>query len=274
MAGINQNVAFTIAQIETTFANDLGASASGLGTGFFLKTEGGFTTFVTNRHNVDPQLNPRALKMGPATKLTGVSLRLRHHDEAGRPIDGTSLVQLDTARTQLRHSQDADVSVFIRPLLPDLPTRVGFHCINARELATQESLATSTSMADLVTFVGYPSGPDGKPWYDTKWNTPVGRLAGLASRSDVPFTNPQIQTADVTLVSGLSFRGSSGSPVLSHIKYAAGIGHEQRFAEPMVLGIMSGHWWDTEDEPGIFRHSGLSYFTRATAIRALLAEIP
>jgi hypothetical protein len=155
-----------------------------------------------------------------------------------------------------------------------LPVGVDFHCINARELATQETLATRLSMADLVTFIGFPRGPDKVPWFDTAAHLPIGRLAGLASRPDTPFTNPQIPTADVTLVSGLSFRGSSGSPVVSHIKHAAGIGHAQQFAEPMVLGIMSGHWWDEQIEPSLFHHSGLSYFTRATSIRALLVGVP
>lgn len=275
MAGINQDIVFAITQIETVFSDDIGnPPATGVGTGFFLKTEGGFTTFVTNRHNVDPSLNPRARKMGSGAKLTSVSIRLRYHDDARKPVNETTLVPLALPATTLRHSIDADVSVFIRPVFQNLPPTVGFHSINARELATQETLTMSASMADVITFVGFPGSPAGLPWFDTQWHTPVGRLAGIASRADLPFTNPQIPTADVTLVSGLSFRGSSGSPVFLHYKPAGGVGQDLRSAQPMVLGIMSGHWWEDADEPGMFHHSGLSYFTRATAIRALLAGIP
>ena len=224
MSGINQNCVFAIAQIESMFADDIGNSAVGAGTGFFLRTEGGTTAFVTNRHNVDPRLNPRARNIGPAARLRSVSIRLRFHDQAQQTLPVTSLATVALAQTEVRHSTDADVSAFIKPVFPHLPSGLGFNCINARELATQDAIAATVSLADIVTFVGYPGGADGQPWWDTHWHTPVGRLAGLASRPDIPFTNPQIGTADVTLVSGLSFRGSSGSPVILHQKAAAPIG--------------------------------------------------
>jgi hypothetical protein len=48
-------------------------------------------------------------------------------------------------------------------------------------------------------------------------------------------------------------------------------GAEQNsYVKPKVLGIMSGHWWDEEPPEGMFYHSGLSYFTRSTAILELI----
>jgi len=45
------------------------------------------------------------------------------------------------------------------------------------------------------------------------------------------------------------------------------------YAPPTILGIMSGHWWDVAKEPEMFRHSGLSYFTRSTSILELVGPI-
>lgn len=274
MAGINQDIAFAVTQIRTGFADDIGNSVSGVGTGFFLRTHAGPVVFVTNRHNLDPELNPKALcRLGPSRALRRVELRLREHDSSTQlPKARTEFVALQMTGSPIVHSPDADVSLVVAPAFDNKPQDFGFNSINERELATKEDLQQLTSMADLVTFIGYPGGAGNSPWWDTAWSLPIGRLAGLASRSDLPFSNPAIKTADVTLVSGLSFNGSSGSPVVLHRKHAPAIGSPDRPAPPMVVGLMSGHWWDPESEPSMFRHSGLSYFTRATAIRALFAR--
>ena len=124
---------------------------------------------------------------------------------------------------------------------------------------------------DFVSFIGYP-GSNGLGWWDQRWNTPIARMATIASNPAVPFTHDSISTADVTLVSGLSFSGSSGSPVLLHQKglRTSGLVVDPAFTPAMLLGIMSGHWWDVTEKPAMFKHSGLSYFTRATSISLLL----
>jgi len=128
---------------------------------------------------------------------------------------------------------------------------------------------------DLVSFLGYPGTGSSQRW-DLEWTTPVARLASLASWPHVPFTNFTIPTDDMTLVSGLSFSGSSGSLVLLHEKGIAPGGGivDPMYAPPTILGIMSGHWREPSDEPAMFRLSGLSYYTGSTAIIELLAAIP
>jgi hypothetical protein len=125
-------------------------------------------------------------------------------------------------------------------------------------------------MMDLVSFIGFPGSGKSK-WWDHAWHSPVARLASLASSPHQPFSNPSIPTADTVLVAGLSFSGSSGSMVILHQKgIPPGDIVDPTYAPAMIVGIMSGHWWEAAQEPEMFSHSGLSYFTRSTAILPLL----
>lgn len=124
---------------------------------------------------------------------------------------------------------------------------------------------------DVASFVGFP-GNDGKKWWNKKWNLPISRTVHIASWPRIASSNNSIPTLDVMLVSGLSFSGSSGSPIISYekgIKAGATLSTVS-YVAPRILGIMSGHWWNEEPKGGMFFHSGLSYFTRATSIRELL----
>lgn len=86
--------------------------------------------------------------------------------------------------------------------------------------------------------------------------------------------------ASVYIVSGLSFQGSSGSPVFLHlsgikIQSSNGIsvtGATDTLRVQKIIGIMSGHWREQSDTPSMFKHSGLSYYTRSTAILDLLKQ--
>ena len=74
-------------------------------------------------------------------------------------------------------------------------------------------------------------------------------------------------------MSGLSFSGASGSPLLSHEKRGGSNGFgepsfDDHVAVSKIIGIMSGHL--LEEQEGLFDHSGLSYFTRAPSIQALV----
>ena len=77
------------------------------------------------------------------------------------------------------------------------------------------------------------------------------------------YSNDAIKTGDALLLSGLSFSGSSGSPVVAH---------PERMRTMRVLGVMSGHLPEAADgRDRTLVHGGLSYMTRATSVRALIA---
>ncbi len=110
--------------------------------------------------------------------------------------------------------------------------------IVVQELADEQFLNECCEIFDPVGFLGFP-----QDWYDTARNAPIGRMAWLASNPSVSFANEKIKTTDITLVTGLSFGGSSGSPVLSlpkglKIISQPGIEVNSPYAPPRLLGIM------------------------------------
>jgi len=267
MSGINPGVFLAVCRTLVDFRDGIGNLKSISGTGFWVRN-GENDCFVTNRHNVDP-----TLKLGEATRfrLERVRLQLRLQITPGNWRPDTSFVAVDNLETCLRLHPSADVAVLNNPSLPSDNPLLGHSTFNLGELGTQQFLLESVHPMDVASFVGFP-GKDGKAWWDKKWNLPISRTVQIASWPRIAFTNDSIPTTDVLLVSGLSFSGSSGSPVISHekgIRLGPGLSGGS-YVEPTILGIMSGHWWDEEPEEGMFFHSGLSYLTRVTSIRELL----
>ena len=270
MSGVNPLLIFAVTQIRTVFRDSVGNTVSPVGTGFFLRTEAGTPIFVTNRHNLDP-----VLKLNTEYALISVSVLLRRFDR-DKLLADTRFIDVDLTATKLLHSLHADVSALVAPVFITQPPDYTFYTLKMQGgLADQAFFDTKVSMMDLVSFFGYP-GTASSQWWDLTWNTAIARLANLASWPNLQFTNPGIPTNDVTLVSGLSFSGSSGSLVMLHEKGLPPGGDivDSRYVPPTILGIMSGHWREFSKEPEMFRHSGLSYYTRATAILELLTGIP
>ena len=269
MSGVNPLFVFSITQLMAIFCDDLGNRRKILGTGFFLRSPADIPIFVTNKHNLDP-----ALKLGNKYILSDVQLLLRRRDGTQFTSD-TQFISVDLSTSHIIHSAHADVSAIINPTFINQPSDYQFYTIKLKgSLADQNFFSTKVFLMDLVSFLGFP-GTSSSRWWDLTWNVPVARLASLASWPHIPFSNPGISTSDVTLVSGLSFSGSSGSLVLLHEKgIPPGVIVDPMYAPPTIIGIMSGHWWESvADEPEMFRHAGLSYYTRSTAIIDLLAGI-
>lgn len=256
-----------MSRIQVTFRDDIGNLKTIAGTGFWVKN-GDDEYFVTNRHNVDP-----TLKLGAETKFSveriGIQLRVQNPPGNWRPE--VSFVTVANGNESLKLHPSADVAVVHNPSLSSNNPLLGHSTFNFVELATDDFIKNSVNPMDVASFVGF-AGKDGKDWSDKKWNLPISRTAHIASWPRLTYTNDSIPTSDVLLVSGLSFSGSSGSPVISHEKGLPGIAtNAGAYVPPRILGIMSGHWWDEEPKEGMFYHTGLSYFTRATSIRELLA---
>jgi hypothetical protein len=164
-----------------------------------------------------------------------------------------------------------------------------YGCFSFGDIANEEFFKNNLNVMDNASFIGFP-GKGGHPWYDTFWNLAIARTVNIASHPAVPFTNKEIKTSDVMLVSGLSFSGSSGSPVLSHSKlsgaavpYLTGAQEPSQLqysfipiirwinnniTYPKLIGIMSGHWEEDASSllggngksgSDVFHHSGLSY---------------
>jgi hypothetical protein len=281
MTGFSQDVAFAIARIRTEFIDDIGNKKSGTGTGFWVEVTPGRNVFVTNKHNVDPVLFVRNIHDRFFTdncQLIEVSIELRHfpsNDQGKHFSSDTQFFAVNSFESCLQCHQTADCAILLAPTFKDLAADYEPCSIVKKEqhLAEKSWLETKMMMMDMASFIGFP-GKGGRAWWDTEWNLPIGRFATIASRSDIPFTNQQIKTANVTLVSGLSFSGSSGSPVILHEKgIQVNVAHFSggNYTPPMIVGIMSGHVNEKDpDLPELLQHTGLSYFTRSDSILELL----
>lgn len=264
MSGINPTIFTAVCRLKAHFADDIGNSKQVVGTGFWVK-DGENPFFVTNKHNIDP-----TLKLGNNTpfKLSRLEIQLRRQI-GNKLLPQVSFFTVSNVTQALRIHPTADVAILFNPSVktPDF----GFNWFSVHELASTEFLSNSVAAMDIASFIGYP-GLSGKQWWDEQWQLAIARVANIASWPAIPFTNAGIKTSDVTLVSGLSFSGSSGSPIILHqkgIKTGEGLTGGS-YVEPKVIGIMPGHWWGSESPDDIFFHSGLSYFTRASAILELL----
>jgi hypothetical protein len=268
---IPSGVALGVNRILTTFGDVAVHDITISGSGFWLESEEKKWLFVTNRHNVDPNL--RSDTKGYRT--TRVELELRTDPDGADPrVQSFEVADLDRC---LFVSDSADCAVFADPHLKGLAAP-----FEIWKMATEWYLAGDKDdvwrwlgMGDLATFIGFAgSGGDANSrWWDQKHGIPIGRLVSLSSHPGVAFEHPSICTGDAGLVSGLSFSGASGSPLLSHEKRGGSNGFgevsfDDHVAESKIIGIMSGHL--LAEQGGLFDHSGLSYYTRAPSIAGLI----
>ena len=261
MSGISHLAMFHTSQIEVTFFDDIGNSKVISGTGFWVK-KGATSYFVTNAHNVNP-----TMKLGSDTKFQLNKIRILLRMTFGIYLPNTKLCTISSYN--LKCHETADVAILSDVVFSDAPPHFQYSTFLHSDLADTEFLSKSLQAMDMASFIGFP-GTGNVVWYDEAWKVPIARTINLASLPSIPFTNAQILTSDVSLVSGLSFSGSSGSPVISHSK-GLNVGEGLtggNYIPPKVIGIMSGHWRD--HEPAMFSHSGLSYFTRSPSILSLL----
>ena len=221
--------------------------------------------FVTNKHNVDP-----TLKFGPETqlKLHSAEIELRKF-ESGVPSPETNFFKVSNLNCLLV-SKTADCAVL---LAPDLhghePTTFPILDITKfKDIATAEEFEGNiVKVMESAVFIGYP-GAKGKYWSDKSWGLPIARQCSIASWPGIAFTHEDIPTTDAMLVSGLSFSGSSGSPV---IVLSTGIRPGGDIVDPTwrparLVGVMSGHFFEDKEVPAMFAHTGLSYLTRSTSL--------
>jgi hypothetical protein len=232
--------------------------------GFWLLTVDGHVLFVTNRHNVDPTLKHG---VGTSFSLTAVDLQVRG------AVDGAvAFHPVTNLRAAIWCAASADCAVIADPALAAGETLDTGRIFREESLA-EPALFPALQITDGASFIGYP-GLNGRPWWDQAAELPIARLATIASIPTTEFRNDAIKTTDVMLVSGLSFSGSSGSPVFNQPKGIAPGGdiHDRSYVPSKIIGIMSGHFWENPDDPPeMFRHSGLSYLTKSTAILDLIA---
>ena len=266
MSGINQVVVYCVCRLKSHFVDPIGNRKSCSGTGFWIRHKGQ-PVLATNRHNVDAKLF-----YGESSEYTLRELEVELRNTIGDNFTGeTKFFSVKDLEDVLFKSEDADVAILRAPKFTSPLDDFGYKCFAFGDIADSTFFSSKVSIMDFASFVGYP-GRNGKSWWDISNNLGIARTVNVASIPGAAFQHSDVRTTDVTLVSGLSFSGSSGSVVLLHQKGIAPTGDivDSSFVPVKIIGIMSGHWSDAENGSGMFQHTGLSYYTRSTALVHLL----
>lgn len=268
MSGINLEILRTAVRIRTTFVDGVGNTRQPLGTGFFVQTNPEQTfCLVTNLHLVDPRL-----KLGENTGYRLVKAEVQLRSKADHLQQTTVGYHELSKANDFFHMDSRDVAVFVDPVFGCSLDGFWIDSIGEDDLADHQFFIDYIRPLDQASFIGFP-GRASSQWWDTKLDLAIARTVNIASLPDGHFTNESIPTGNVVLVSGLSFSGSSGSIVVSHEKTLAKHDMPDVNVRPKVIGIMSGHWWENDQAPEMFRHSGLSYFTRSSSIVSILNQV-
>lgn len=261
MTTINDRIVFCVNKLVVSFLDGERLRVF-QGTGFWIE-HNGHPIIVTNRHNLDPELKFE----GAGYRFSEVQVELRKWvgESATRE---TRIFTITKPRILL--DEDADCCLIVDPDCGDVDSFRPI-CLPSASVADSAWLDRRARLMDRVHFIGYPLSPSGfKPWWDTGWGIPIAREASIASLPFIGFENPLVQTSstanisDIVLVSGHSFGGCSGSPVV-HTAETSKTG----MRDSRIVGIMSGHLGD-KDRYDRAVHGGLSFFTRSTSIWKLL----
>jgi hypothetical protein len=256
-------------RFEPLFVNDIGDIKTVSGTGFALKHGDNFI-LVTNRHMVDPSF----VNATYTHKINKMFLWCRRTD-AWTTDSPSEKFEVGVSQLRIISHPSADAALILGVQLLNIGSPPIINPMMEESLADEEFFSQEIGVADPCVFIGYPNPIN--PWWDTALGLPIVRLANIASYPHRDFINETIKSTHARLVTGLSFSGSSGSPILnlgSHFRTKQGFISLPGAITPKIIGIMAGHWWnDNKEIPEMLRHTGLSYFVSSIAILELLAKI-
>jgi hypothetical protein len=262
-----KNIFLTINRINSTFHDDDGVVKTGSGTGFFIR-HNDIIYFITNRHNV-VHINPKK----PRAKYTLDGIKIWLRTDGSYSIDSsTQEYEIDLKTTKIIKHETADLALFCHIGLKGNANLARTNPIVSDCLADLDFFNTKLQPIARCVFIGYPLISE-YPIWDEERDLPIARGAELSSLPCYDFMHKGVSSSHARLVSGLSFGGSSGSPILNlGTEISAGEGVVLHNAvEPKLIGIMAGHWWDDNSLPDFIRkHTGLSYFVSSMAIWELL----
>jgi hypothetical protein len=300
---------YSVNRLKTRFVDQIGNSKTIQGTGFWINVDCYLRefAFVTNAHNLDPQL-----KIGGHFRRDKFEIELRRHEPIEASMNSSALTH-DTKYFEVSSDSstfygDQEDCAIIYPVVLQAPEQNYRPISNFRlnDLADDCFFNQRLRMTDPCHFIGFAGAPGSTVgWWDQRSNTPIARFASIASNPAIylQFTHSDIKTSDVVLVTGLSFGGASGSPVVSEQRGIGtdypGMSHsnfirarsarlgsreyegplapsgdyywvDENFSTARLLGIMSGHCRFDPKDP--FDHAGLSYFTRSTSLIRLFKK--
>lgn len=261
----------TVTRLSVTFDS----TRAGTGTGFFVY-DGSHYFIVTARHVVDPRYVPKTAMEQEVCTQMDISFQCSVRRGEDEPVVGYQKMRV-TEPAFLYDDGGTDVAVIQIPA-EALPIRSGDDTIrpcafSLDYLASDEDLS-SRYAGEPVVFVGFPD------------NAPINRVG--ASEFHYPvlrqgvFAFPPVRGIDVEgqlgsdygLIDSYAQSGFSGGPVICLQKgWADGSWHpKEDYRAPKLVGLVCGHYRSRQDRAD-GGHAGLSFFARATSIRAVIAEL-
>jgi hypothetical protein len=273
MPGLNIDFCLSICRMEARFADDIGNFKTISGTGFWMSSPCDKVVFVTNQHNLVLGYYKEEYKN---YYLKKIEIELRDYSvNKFYPIPK----MLSLSSYEFILSPNADVAIiydmsFVEPI--DNFSSIKLNAL--LWLADDSFFHNYCGITQEVSFLGFPHGK-----YDEEGNLPIAGDAIFASIPNRSFKNQHIKTDDIILVDGRSFKGSSGSPVVTFPRGLSirvdkgGPVNTEDYCPQKIVGIMSGHlyldgkWIADIDQKreDFLNHSGKSYFTRSTSILGL-----
>lgn len=239
--------------IEMSFADEIGnATPPFSGTAFWIMHNDKIL-LVTNRHNIDVTMHPSHKNK----KLIKFRILMRQNVNGSQILPQWVDINLENIDGSVH--QEADVAILN---IKDISTAGNITCLSSEDIADENYFREEVRFLDPIFFIGYP-----QDWYDTTRMLPIARIGHIASNPNMAYSNKKIKISqNTTLVTGLSFGGNSGSIVIAPEDGLEGITTNNSKHRPAkCLGIMSGHLQEEK-----LLHSGLSYFTRSSAIHEVL----
>jgi len=243
-----------VQKISVKFRCDIGnAPFSVTGTGFWLVSKKGGLFFVTNRHNIDPTMCNRS----SSYSIYSITILLRAFSLVdNKPCGNVKELEHDANEVTIYYPENTADVVLLSMAELQVPSDQNYQLTGIHE-SSMSNYSRKPELFDQLFFVGFP----GKNRINAAYDMPIVRSCSIASFPEIDYSDEDktIGRAKTCLVDGLSFGGSSGSPV---IREANGVLE--------LFGIMSGHF--LENKTWCDSHSGLSYFTTVEAILNIVKE--
>ena len=219
-------------------------------------SDGGYPYFVTNRHNVDPGLH-RAL--GEKYSLKSATIAMRAYSPSAKlPSGDTQPLTLEPSDITIFFPQDRSDVAILRPAKLFKPNGGDLQLTGVPISLFKHP--EPVEIMDSLFFIGFP----GQLRKGAAYDLPIARSCTIASLPNIDYSleDTTIQTPNTCLVGGLSFAGSSGSPVFM-----------EKNGRIEVLGIMSGHMpMEVIGSEWPQQHPGLSYLTIGGVIAQVFSE--
>jgi len=261
--GISNEYLYSAFKIEVVFADKIGNTKSGYGTGFFVKNTKNKLCFVTNRHVLDIKYKHKDSKDLSKYKLySAVVLGKGKSPATGNPDLEVKLV-LKMLNAKFDPNPNNDIACLVDPKVcsqESVNPTIDFFLENSL-MATKANFTNDLQVCEFLAFPGYP------PWHDAVNMRPILRTGTISSDPRYNYQYKQEVLGDCTAYEAFSFGGSSGSPVFTVptvLKSGPGI-QLTGCRELMLVGINAGHLRTEKDE-----HSGISYFYNSYAISDLV----